>query len=84
MKRRKVSILIDSGSTHNFIDETLIQELKCKVEFTNHVIVIMASGDKLSSTAIYNPLTWTIQGMECQFQLRVLRLGGSDMVLRVD
>lgn len=84
VKRRKVSILIDSGSTHSFIDEKLVKELKYKVEPTQSVTVTVANGDKLHSTATCNPLTWVMQGMECQFQMRVLKLGGSDMVLGVD
>lgn len=61
VKRKRVSILIDSGSTHIFT------ELRCKVEPTQSVIVIVASRDKLNSTAMCNLLTWTMHGMECQF-----------------
>lgn len=76
-----MSILIDSGITHSFIDQKLISELKCKVEPTKPVTVTVASGDELKNTAVCNPLTWAVQGMECQIQLR---LGGSVMVLEVD
>lgn len=56
IKRKKVSILIDSGSTHNFIDEKLVWELRCKVEVTLAVTVTVANGDKLCSSATCNPL----------------------------
>lgn len=36
------------------------------------------------STAIYKPHVWTMQGMEFQYQQRVIRLGDSDLVLRMD
>lgn len=65
VKKRRVSILIDSGSTHSFIDEKLIWKLKYKVEATQPVTVIVANGDKLNNNAMCNPLSWTIQGLEC-------------------
>lgn len=52
VKKMRVSILINSGSTHSFIDEKLVQALKCKVRPTQSVTITIANGDKLNSTAM--------------------------------
>ncbi|KAL2532200.1 Uncharacterized protein Adt_05551 [Abeliophyllum distichum] len=56
IKRMKISILIDSGSTHSFVDEQLVQSLNCKMESIKPVAVKVAGGEKLINNAICNPL----------------------------
>ncbi|KAL2491946.1 Uncharacterized protein Adt_27574 [Abeliophyllum distichum] len=52
LKGKRVSILIDSGSTHNFMDEKLVQSLKCEIDFSKVTLVSMANGQKLESKAL--------------------------------
>ncbi|CAA2960421.1 Hypothetical predicted protein [Olea europaea subsp. europaea] len=84
IKGRKVSILIDSGSTHSFIDEQLAQLINCKMLQAKPILVTVAGGGNLVSKAVCNPLVWRMQDLEFQFQQRVLKLGESDMILGVD
>ncbi|KAL2532080.1 Uncharacterized protein Adt_05431 [Abeliophyllum distichum] len=46
--------------------------------------VTVANGQKLDSKSVNLPITWQMQGIEFQFKLRSLQLGGSDMVLGVN
>lgn len=84
IKGRKISILIDSESAHSFVDERLIKELNYATNEANVMAIRVANGDKIESRAVCQPLVWRVHDWEFQFNLRALKLGGSDMVLGVD
>lgn len=44
LKERKISILIDIGSTHNFIDEGLAREMNLSIDGTKTLTVGVANG----------------------------------------
>ncbi|XP_026433888.1 uncharacterized protein LOC113331395 [Papaver somniferum] len=67
IKRHKVSILIDTGSTHSFIDCELARKLNCSISPTGHMLVIVVNGDKTNHHFTED--------------LRILPLGGCDMML---
>ena len=71
-------ILIDSGSTHNFLDEALWKLLKLPIS-THEVRV--ANGDVLSTKGACNEVQIKLQGTLFQIDLNVLPLGGCDVVL---
>lgn len=54
LKKRKVIILVDTGSTNNFVDTT--KALKCRllVQKSNPMQVRIANGDMVSSEGKYN------------------------------
>ena len=66
IKNREVSMLIDSGSTHSFIDEGLAKQLQCKLMPTKPLGVPVADGTKLYSRFICSPLIWRMDGLEFQ------------------
>ncbi|XP_026409962.1 uncharacterized protein LOC113305068 [Papaver somniferum] len=82
--QRKVSILIDSGSTTSFIDRTLASSLKCPIEQTPSMLVTVSNGDQTVSTGICSNLQWSMQGYAFVENLRLLPLGGCDIVLGAD
>lgn len=84
IKGRAVSLLVDSGNTHSFIDEALIKKLNWEVVATAPMTVSVADGDKVVSRGVCDPLIWKVQGIEFQHWVSTLQLGGSDMVLGVD
>ena len=73
-------ILIDSGSTHSFLDESMARRLKCPLIPTQPLIVTVANGNKVMSKSACAGFCWDIQGAD----LRLLKLGGCDVVLGVD
>ncbi|XP_039066152.1 uncharacterized protein LOC120211739 [Hibiscus syriacus] len=83
IKGKPLSILIDSGSTHNFVTNRWAKE-GLKVEETNPLVITVANGDKLCSTTKSKKLSWEMQDFLFAHDFRVLPLGGSDMVLGVD
>ncbi|XP_071906000.1 uncharacterized protein [Coffea arabica] len=80
---KEVLILVDSGSTHCFLDEWLATHLQLQLAGTP-LVVKVANGDRLESRQLNKPLEWEIQGYKFQHHFNTLRLGSCDAVLRVD
>lgn len=74
-------ILIDSGSTHNFLDEALWKLLKLPISTHDCFEVRVANGDVLSTKGACNEVQIKLQGTLFQIDLNVLPLGGCDVVL---
>lgn len=55
-------ILIDSGSTHNFSDEAIVENLQCPTQETLHFLVTVANGNKMLSTLRCQEFKWTMKG----------------------
>lgn len=81
VKRGSLSILIDSGSTHNFLDPYLAKRMGYKTITISPVFVAVASRERLVCREICQNFRWNIQGNEFQANVFMLRLGGCDMVL---
>ncbi|KAL0409740.1 UNVERIFIED_CONTAM: hypothetical protein Sradi_1908400 [Sesamum radiatum] len=81
---KEIHILIDSGSTHSFIDEKVAKALGIKTELTTLMVVSVADGYKMMSKVICPELSWEIQGFQFTYPVRTLKLGGCDFVLGCD
>lgn len=82
--KRKLLILIDSGSSHSFLDESTTKELLCVLQPTIPLYVTVATGHKMISRYKCQGFTWRMQGYEFFAELRILQLGGCQVVLGVD
>ena len=83
VKTKPLHILIDSGSTHNFLDIGVAKKLGCEVEEIGPMKVDVANGSSLACVAICRGLTWTLQGSKFTTDVLLLPLGNCDMVLGV-
>lgn len=83
LKGRTITILIDSGSTHNFIEPGVVKISGYKVEVTPNLSVIVADGTKLCSKAVCKTFKWEMQGLSFTTKVRVLPIRGCDMVLGI-
>ena len=77
-------ILIDSGSTHSFLDEEVAKKLRCQLTGTQPLSVTVANGQKVLCKSACVGFCWQMQGESFEADLRLLKLGGCDMVLGVD
>lgn len=66
IKNTPISILIDSGSTHNFVDENIAKRLQCKQISTRPLGVTVANGARMYSRSVCAPLIWRMHGHEFQ------------------
>ena len=83
IKKKYVTILFDSRSTHIFLDPIVAKRTGCSMQTTNPMKVAMADGIRSTSYASCRQLTWNMQRKEFQANLRLLSLGGCNMVLRI-
>lgn len=84
IKNCTVSILVDSGSTHSFIDDKLVKKLSLPAQIISPLVVSMADGSQTLVETACQQLRYTIQNHSFTTDLRIFSLGGSDMVLGVD
>ncbi|KAH6797799.1 hypothetical protein C2S52_022353 [Perilla frutescens var. hirtella] len=82
--RHELCVLIDTGSTHSFIDPETAKKIGCVLEYTKPMIVTIADGSRYECNAKCTQFEWEISGNKFVASVRALRLGGCDMVLGVD
>ncbi|XP_074297152.1 uncharacterized protein LOC141627838 [Silene latifolia] len=83
VRNNTIHILIDSGSTHNFCDQSVAKKLGCKVTHTHPLEVSVANGETLVTTEVCKGFTWQLHGMEFSTDVMIVPLGGCEMVLGV-
>lgn len=76
VKKRLLSVLVDSGSTHNFINEVTVQETGYQVVYSTHIRVIVVDGNYIYYSTSCPSFTWKIGGKTFKEDLRILKLGG--------
>nr|CAD1833601.1 unnamed protein product [Ananas comosus var. bracteatus] len=79
-----LTILIDTRSTHSFIDFQVAKEVEANMSATTPLIVTMANGHKVISKHKCANFKWTMQGNTYQSELRVIRLDSSSIILGID
>lgn len=60
--RKALHILIDSGSTHNFLDIQLAKKLGLQLTRVKSVMVDVADGNRLECDAMCKGLKWMLRG----------------------
>ncbi|XP_075112396.1 uncharacterized protein LOC142182219 [Nicotiana tabacum] len=82
VKKLSMLILVYSGSTHSFISPRVAKSMTRMVYPSAQPLrVVMANGQQMFSEEWCPKFKWTMQGEEFDFPIRVLHLGGYDMVL---
>uniref|UniRef100_A0A1D1ZCI9 Retrotransposon-derived protein PEG10 n=1 Tax=Anthurium amnicola TaxID=1678845 RepID=A0A1D1ZCI9_9ARAE len=74
-------ILVDSGSTHNFIDPRLVTRLGLKTMPTESLQVMVATGHQLATKGFCPQVTIAVHDFQITVDLFVLQLGSCDLVL---
>ncbi|KAF5471876.1 hypothetical protein F2P56_008640 [Juglans regia] len=82
--QKEVEILIDSGSTHSFIDSSIALKTKLRVDTIKGMSVKIANGDMVHSEGYCSNVRTSIQGNQFYPSFYVLSLGGCDIVLGVN
>jgi hypothetical protein len=78
-----LTILIDSGSTHNFLDVKFATSLGFKPLQGDVISVRVANGQKVSSPGSCKAVSVKLQGFSFQTNLFILLVAGCDMVLGI-
>ena len=85
VQNKVVLILVDSGSTHTFVDKALLDKVDIPTEKLVHPLQVkVANGSLIACTEKVPQLTWWIQGHNFSNSMQVLPLGGHDIILGMD
>ena len=72
VKDDNLLILIDSGSTHSFLDEGFARRLKCPLKGTQPLSVTVANGNRVIGESVCLRFNWEMQGEKFEADLRLL------------
>ncbi|KAL0399924.1 UNVERIFIED_CONTAM: hypothetical protein Sradi_2335700 [Sesamum radiatum] len=81
---KEILILINCGSTHCFLDEKVAGTLECELVDSTPMIIKVADRSKILSKRVYPKFSWEVQGHKFLHPVRLLKLGGYDLVLGCD
>lgn len=81
---KPMNILLDSGSSHTFISESLAAQLSGVADIPVPVSVKVANGQLLQCVSFLPAASWMVNNVEFQNDLRILSLSSYDMILGLD
>ncbi|XP_040987625.1 uncharacterized protein LOC121235342 [Juglans microcarpa x Juglans regia] len=81
IEKFEVTLLVDSGSTHNFINSNIVTKVRLKPSTIEPFEVKVANGDKLRCEGLVREVKLNVQGVRIVADLHVLSLVGLDVVL---
>jgi hypothetical protein len=83
IKKKKVTVLIDSSSTHNFIHYKLAKDLNCFVYPTPEFQVMIADGGTINCLGKCNKINLTMGEYVMNSPMISIPMGGADVVLGI-
>lgn len=78
-----VSILVDSGSSHNFLDTKMAKKLGCAVEPVEKLKVAAVNGHLMDCQSVCKGFEWSMQGRKFQNDVLILPLNSYDLILGI-
>jgi hypothetical protein len=81
IKHRKVIILVDSGSTHNFIHRRIAQETNCYICAVNNFQIMIANGGSMKCGGRCENVCLQIGEYHLKSHMFAIDMGGCDIVL---
>ncbi|KAL1188159.1 hypothetical protein V5N11_003190 [Cardamine amara subsp. amara] len=81
--KKPVFLLVDSGSTHNFIDVKVAERLGCKPKISGVTKVEVAHGRTLKVSGLVKQFQWSVRHYTFQADFMIIPLGNCDMVLGI-
>jgi hypothetical protein len=83
IKKKKVIVLIDSGSTHNFIHYKLAKDLNCFVYPVLEFQVMIVDGGTINFSGKHNNINLTMGEYVMNSPMIAIPMGGADVVLGI-
>jgi Retroviral aspartyl protease len=82
--QKTVCALLDSGSTHSFVDPLVLRDQNITIEETHPLIVMVANGARMVTDSKCPALQFSLQGHDFSGDFRLLQIQGYDLILRLD
>ena len=83
IKKNKITIFIDSGSTHNFINYKMAKQLNCFVYLAPEFQVMVANGKTINCSGKCHSIKLTMGEYLLDSPMIVVQMGGADVILGV-
>ncbi|CAM8968817.1 unnamed protein product [Rhodiola kirilowii] len=80
---KPIVVLVDGGSTHNFMQTRIARFLQLPVEPSQHMQVTVGNGDSLHCEGACNGVPLSMGGQSFEVSLHLLPIYGADLVLGV-
>jgi hypothetical protein len=84
IKHQKVIILVDSGSTHNFIHRCIAQETHCYIHVVNNFQIMIANGGSMKCGGRCENEHLQIGAYHLKYHMFAIDMGSCDIVLGPD
>lgn len=84
IQNKPISILLDSGSTHNFVSQRLAKLLSLRTTPCTPFKITVANGEHLECKSSIDHLFWSMAGHKFSTHVNVIPLGGYDIILGVE
>ncbi|XP_058725452.1 uncharacterized protein LOC131596726 [Vicia villosa] len=78
-----VAILIDSGSTHNFLQDRVAKQLGLMIEAAHSFKVLVGNGEELQCSTMCRNVSLILGQQEFHIDLFILPISGAELVLGV-
>lgn len=83
LKDKEVLISIDSGSTHNLISSTLVNELKIPSEMIPQFGVQISNGEIIQCASVWKRISVNLPGLTISEDYYSFSIKGADLVLSI-
>ncbi|XP_040873462.1 uncharacterized protein [Glycine max] len=83
-QKKPLHVLIDNGSTHNFLDIEVAKRLGCKSNAFDSLSMVVADGTQLNVFVVVRGFQWGIQQTKFTSDMLLIPLGCCDLVLGVE
>jgi hypothetical protein len=83
INQKEVGVLIDSGSTHNFVQDRVVKQFGLPVQQAHTFNVLVGNGEQLGCTSMCPKVSLFMGSHEFLVDLYILPLSGAELVLGV-
>jgi uncharacterized membrane protein len=83
IKKKKVIVLIDSSSTHNFIHSKIAKDLNCFIYLALEFQVIVADGETIKCSGKCHNIKLSMEGYVLNIPMISIPMGVTDVVLEI-
>nr|GEZ28980.1 hypothetical protein [Tanacetum cinerariifolium] len=81
--KHTIHILVDCGSTHNFVDVAVAKKLGCPIKSICPLAITVGDGYNVATTSVCKKFKWQLQGMSFCSDVMLLPLVGCEMILGI-
>ncbi|GJQ90103.1 RNA-directed DNA polymerase like protein [Tanacetum coccineum] len=82
-RKHTIHILVDCGSTHNFVDVAVAKKLGCPIRSICPLAITVGDGYNVATTSKCKQFKWQLQGVTFCSDVMLLLFVGCDMILGI-